>query len=128
MNEFEYSFESTGDPGLFAAMGTGWIIFSLVIWVFIIACYWKIFTKAGQPGWAAIIPFYNVYVLLQIVGRPGWWLILFLIPCVNLIVGIMVNLDLSRVFGKGTGFAIGLILLPIVFYPVLAFGDAEYTG
>lgn len=128
MNEFEYSFESSSDPGMLSAMGVGWLVVILAIWVFMLACQWKIYTKAGQPGWAAIVPIYNIYVLTQIVGRPGWWLILFLIPCVNLIVMIMVTLDLARVFGKDTGFAIGMIVIPFVFYPILAFGDAEYTG
>ena len=124
MQEFEYG----SDPGMFGALGIGYIIFVLVLVVFVYAAMWKIFTKAGQPGWAAIVPIYNIYVQLLIVGRPGWWVILFLIPCVNLIVAILVALDLARVFGKGTGFGIGLLLLPIVFYPILAFGDAEYTG
>lgn len=124
MQEFEYS----SDPGMFAALGIGYIIFMIIMVVFFIAVQWRIFTKAGQPGWAAIIPIYNIYVLLTIVGRPGWWVLLFLIPCVNIIIAILVALDLARVFGKGSGFGVGLILLPIVFYPILAFGDAEYTG
>ncbi len=123
-----YEYEYTGDPGVFAALGIGYIIVMLVLTVFFIFCFWKIFTKAGQPGWAAIIPIYNIYVLLQIVGRPGWWLILMLIPCVNIVVMILVCLDLARVFGKDTGFAIGLILLGFIFIPILAFGDARYQG
>lgn len=122
--EYEY----TGDPGVFAALGIGYIIVMLVLAAFFIFCFWKIFTKAGQPGWAAIIPIYNLYVLLQIVGRPGWWIILMLIPCVNIVVMILVYLDLARVFGKDTGFAIGLILLSPIFIPILAFGDAQYQG
>ena len=123
-----YEYEYASDPGGLAALGIGYIIVMLVIAAFFIACYWKIFTKAGQPGWAAIVPIYNLYILLQIVGRPAWWIILYLIPCVNIVVAILVYLDLARVFGKSTGFGIGLILLSIVFIPILAFGDAEYTG
>ncbi len=123
MYEYEYS-----DPGAFAALGIGYIIVMLLIAAFIVACYWKLFTKAGQPGWAALIPIYNLYVLLTIVGRPAWWIILFLIPCVNIVVAILVYLDLARVFGKSTGFGVGLILLGIIFLPILAFGDAEYVG
>jgi hypothetical protein len=123
MYEYEYS-----DPGAFGALGVGYIIFMLLIAVFIIACYWKIFEKAGHPGWAAIVPIYNMYILLMIIGKPGWWLILMFIPCVNIIIMIMIYLDLARVFGKSTGFGIGLILLGIVFIPILAFGDAEYQG
>ena len=76
--------------------------FGLII--FLIASVWKVYTKAGQPGWACIIPFYNIYVLLKIVGRPGWWLVLMLIPLVNLVIAILVAIDLAKVFGKGTGF------------------------
>ncbi|MFZ1730089.1 MAG: DUF5684 domain-containing protein [Bacteroidota bacterium] len=122
-----YEYGNT-DPGVFAALGVGYLVFMLLIGAFFIACYWKIFTKAGQPGWAAIVPFYNLYVMLQIVGRPGWWIILMLIPCVNIVVMILLYLDLARVFGKSTGFAIGLILLSVIFIPILAFGDAEYVG
>ena len=123
MYEYEYS-----DPGAFGALGAGYIIFMLVIAAFYIFCYWKVFEKAGQPGWAAIIPFYNIYVMLQIVGKPGWWLILMLIPCVNIIIALLIYLEMARVFGKSTGFGIGLFLLGIVFLPILAFGDAEYQG
>ncbi|MCB2205732.1 signal peptidase I [bacterium] len=109
-------------------IGVGWIIFWLLIVVLMIVSMWKIFTKAGQPGWAAIVPFYNLFILLRITGRPEWWIILWLIPCVNIVIQILVYIDLARVFGKSTGFAIGLILLPFVFFPVLAFSDAEYGG
>lgn len=123
MYEYEYS-----DPSGLAAFGVGYIIIMLVVAAFFIACYWKIFTKAGQPGWASIIPFYNLYIMLMIVGRPAWWIILFLIPCVNIVVMILFYLDLARVFGKSTGFGVGLILLSFIFIPILAFGDAEYVG
>jgi hypothetical protein len=89
---------------------------------------WKVFVKAGKPGWAAIIPIYNAIVLLQIVGRPGWWFLLYLIPIVNIVISIMVMIELAKVFGKGTGFGIGLLLLSFIFIPILGFGDAEYQG
>ncbi len=100
----------------------------VIVAVVILVAWWKIFTKAGKPGWAAIIPIYNVIVLLQVVGRPIWWIILFLIPVVNIIIEIIVILDLAKSFGKGTGFGIGLILLNPIFALILAFGDAEYKG
>lgn len=125
MNEFSYEY---GNSGGFEMIGVGWIIFWLLIVVLMIVSMWKIFTKAGQPGWAAIVPFYNLFILLRITGRPEWWIILWLIPCVNIVIQILVYIDLARVFGKSTGFAIGLILLPFVFFPVLAFSDAEYGG
>ena len=111
-----------------AAGGGGLILFIqlAIIIVMLVAC-WKVFTKAGQPGWAAIIPIYNLYVLITIVGKPWWWLLLFFIPIVNLVMGIIVTVELAKRFGQGVGFAVGLILLPFVFYPILGFGSATYT-
>ena len=112
-----------------AGAGVGMVfIVELALLVLIIAALWRIFTKAGQPGWAALIPFYNLYVLLQVAGKPGWWLILMLIPLVNLVILIITLSALATKFGKGVGFTIGLILLPIVFYPILGFGGAKYQG
>jgi hypothetical protein len=100
----------------------------LAIVVFIFAAYWKIYEKAGQPGWAGIVPIYNIYVMLKIVGKPGWWLIMMFIPVVNIIYLIwMINM-LSKSFGKDEGFTVGLLLLGFVFYPILGFGDAKYLG
>ena len=100
----------------------------LAVVVLLIASYWVVFTKASQPGWACLIPFYNLWVILKIVGRPGWWLILFFIPIVNIVMWIIVAIDLSHSFGKGGGFAAGLIFLWFIFVPILAFGDATYQG
>jgi hypothetical protein len=93
-----------------------------------IASMWKVFVKAGQPGWAAIVPIYNMIVLLQIVGRPVWWILLCFIPLVNLVVSIMIMIDLAKSFGQGAGFGIGLVFLGFIFFPVLAFGGARYLG
>ena len=103
-----------------------WICYGAIILLWI-AGMWKVFEKAGEPGWAAIIPIYNAIVLLKIAGRPLWWIILFLVPLVNLIIAIMVGVDIAKRFGKGAGFGIGLALLPFIFYPVLGFGDARYN-
>ena len=112
--------------------GGGAIVILLVIYVAIIvlmiAAFWKIFTKAGQPGWASIIPFYNLYILLKVVGRPAWWLIMFLIPFVNIVFLIIVYVDLAKAFGKGAGYAVGMLLLPFIFFPILGFGSATYQG
>ena len=104
------------------------LLIQLAIVVLIVAAFWKIFVKAGQPGWAAIVPIYNLYILCKITGRPAWWLILFLIPFVNIIASIILSLDVAKAFNKGTGFAVGLILLGFVFYPILGFGSAQYRG
>lgn len=104
-----------------------WIFF-IGIWVLIIAAWWMIFTKAGEEGWKAIIPIYNTIVLLKIVGRDWWWVLLMLIPIVNIVIWVLVAVDLAKSFGRGTGFAIGLILLPFVFGLILGFGSDTYRG
>lgn len=122
-------FGDYGEPGAGAGIFGGvMMIVWLAVLVLIVAGMWKMFTKAGKPGWACIIPIYNIIVLLEIVGRPLWWIVLMLIPFVNIIVGLIVSIDLAKSFGKGTGFGIGLWLLPFVFIPVLGFGDASYRG
>lgn len=107
--------------------------FSTVFWwfciaflVFFIVTMWKVFSKAGKPGWAAIVPIYNTIVMLQITNKPIWWILLFFIPFVNIIIDIVVVYNLAKVFGKGGGFAAGLIFLPFIFYPILAFGKSTY--
>ncbi len=99
----------------------------LALGVLYIAAIWRVFTKAAQPGWAAVVPIYNVIVLLRIVGRPWWWILLILIPIVNIVILFMVAIDLAKCFGKGTGFGVGLVFLPFIFYPMLAWGDARYA-
>lgn len=115
---------SSGAGGVIGLIG---LVLMLAFVVFMIASVWKVFTKAGQPGWTAIIPIYNTFVLLRIIGKPWWWFIGLLIPLVNFVVAILLCVELAKVFGKGIGFAIGLILLPFIFFPILAFGSATYT-
>jgi len=112
---------------MLAGFGMGFMLVSLAILVVMVASMWKIFVKAGKPGWAAIIPIYNLIVLLEITGKPLWWFILMLIPLVNLIVGIMVLFSLARKFGKSGGFALGMLFLGPIFMPILAFGDSTYN-
>jgi len=100
----------------------------LGVMVFLIASLWRMFDKAGKPGWASIVPIYNAVVMLQIAGRPGWWLLLMFIPFVNIIIAFMLALDIAKAFGKGTGFGMGLFFLGFIFYPVLGFGNAQYVG
>jgi len=89
---------------------------------------WLIYAKAGKPGWAAIVPIYNIVVLLDIIKKPTWWVILFIIPVVNFVIGIIMCLELAKSFGKSTGFGIGLIILSPIFYPILGYGKATYVG
>jgi hypothetical protein len=110
------------------AFGMGFWLFVIVVAIIEIAAMWKVFEKAGRPGWAAIVPIYNLVVLCQVAGKSGWWVLLFMIPLVNIIVAIMVAFGLAKSFGKGGLFAVGLLLLGLIFYPILGFGDAEYQG
>ncbi len=105
--------------------GIFWLFYIAVL-VFYIAAMWKIFVKAGKPGWAAIVPIYNTIVTIQIAGKPMWWILLFFIPFVNIVISIIVVYDLAKNFGKGGAFTLGLIFLPIIFYPILAFGKSAY--
>jgi len=119
---------STGISPLGAGIGMGIMICYLAVLLLIIIGMWKVFEKAGKPGWAAIIPIYNLVVLLEIVGKPIWWIILMLIPLVNLIVYIIILVELAKRFGKGVGFAIGLLIFPFICFPILGFGNAQYQG
>lgn len=100
----------------------------LAVVVVIIIAEWKIFTKAGKPGWAILIPIYNVIVFLEIIGKPWWWIFLFLIPIVNIIFLIIALNGLSKSFGYGVGFTLGLLFLSPIFVLILGFGDAKYIG
>jgi hypothetical protein len=101
-------------------------LIELAIAVLVMAGIWMTYSKAGQPGWGCLIPFYNVLLMLRIAGRPAWWLLLFLIPLVNIAIGIVIGIDIARNFGKGVGFGLGLAFLGSIFYPTLGFGNAQY--
>src|SRR6266536_1295640 len=117
----------SGGGGLIAAiLGGGLGLVVLALTLVVIAGMWKVFVKAGKPGWASLVPIYNLIVLLAIVGRPLWWIVFFL--CLGPIGWILVSLDLAKAFGKEIGFAVGLMFLPVVFMPMLGFGDARYVG
>ncbi len=105
-----------------------YVSFILIFVVFYTICMWKIYVKAGQDGWACLIPFYSSYIYTKIIGKPWWWIFLLSIPYLNIIFMIWGANLLSKKFGKSVGFTIGLIFLGFVFYPILAFGDAKYEG
>ena len=114
--------------GVIAALFGGvFFLVWLVVVVVVVAGLWKVFEKAGEPGWAAIVPIYNIIVLVKIAGKEMWWVILFFLPCVNFVAAIMVSMDIARKFGQSTGYGIGLALLPFIFYPMLGFGSAQYN-
>ena len=104
------------------------IIFWLSIVVLLIAAKWKVFVKAGQPGWAAIIPIYNIYIMTKIAGKPGIWTLFCILPVVNIIFTIWLYNMVSKSFGYDEGFTVGLVLIGLVFWPILVFGSAQYQG
>ena len=106
--------------GLIAA----WLIFAIVM----IVAMWKVFEKANQPGWASLIPIYNLYIMTKIAGKPGWWVLMFFLPFVNLIFLIWLYNMISKSFGKDEGFTAGLLILGFIFFPILGFGSAKYLG
>lgn len=113
--------------GLIAGLfGLVFAVVALALVVVMIASMWKIFDKAGKPGWAAIIPIYNIIVLLEIIEKPIWWIVLFFLPFANVVAAVLIDIELAKKFGKDALFGIGLLLLPIVFFPILAFGSARY--
>jgi hypothetical protein len=113
--------------GAGVGIAVGGVAYAVVI-VFEIAALWKVFVKAGDKGWKAIIPIWNVLIMLKIVGRHWWWIILFLIPIVDIIVFVIVYYELAKSFAKGGGFAVGTVLLPFIFVPILGFGASSYAG
>ncbi len=111
------------------AFGGIFMMVCLAIAVICIIGMWKVFEKAGQPGWACLIPIYNLYILLKVAGRPGWWLLLFLIPLLNLVFLLLVSIDIAKCFGQGAVFGVVLIfLLGGIGYIILGFGNYRYVG
>lgn len=102
-----------------------WVVIAYVLYAL---AYFGIFKKAGKPTWAAFVPIYNLIVLLEVVGRRVWWILLFLIPIVNFVIFIIVMYDLSKSFGHGGGFTIGLVFLSWIFMMILGFGSSQYRG
>lgn len=122
-----YTTTSSSDGALAGVVLFIWLI-ALILGIFMAVCLWRIFAKAGKPGWAAIVPVYNGWVLFEIVGYPGWWAILSLIPFVNIFPAIMMLVayyKLGKLFGKSDLFSILLIFFPVILLPVLAFGSAQ---
>ncbi|WP_210718295.1 DUF5684 domain-containing protein [Amycolatopsis acididurans] len=124
MNQYQYQANVQLGAGFVIAIA----LISLAFGVLMIAAMWRVFSKAGQPGWAAIIPIYNTIVLLRVVGRPWWWVLLMLIPFVNIVLLFIVYIDLAKSFGQGTGFGVLTVFFPYICVPILGFGSARYVG
>jgi hypothetical protein len=120
--------ETYDSSSAFHYFSTGIIILYIIIFIPMILGWWKIFTKAGKPGWACIIPFYNYIVACEIVGKPVWWFLLMICPCINFIFLIWVLNLLCKSFGKSEGFTVGMLFLNPIFACILGFGDAVYLG
>lgn len=118
--------DPTNQAVLNAVAASKWVSFALAILT--IVAMWKLFKKAGKPGWAAIIPIYNIIVMLEIAGMPGWYVLLLLIPIVNVVISILIILRFVKAYGKGTGFGILTIFFAPIMYAIMAFGDAKYQG
>ena len=121
--------------GVFKGMGAGMLIVWLAIMVFMIVSWWIVFKKAGQPGWAILIPIFNFLVILRVAEKPWWWVFAILLaiipiagPILFLVVWILICNAISKNFGQGAGFTVGLVLLSVVFVPILAFGDYKWKG
>lgn len=114
--------------GIAAGALTVYYIIILAIAVVSLIGLWKMFTKAGKPGWACIIPFYSQYCQFEMAWGNGWLFLLTLIPCVNVVVMIMMWLKMAKAFGQGTGFGLGLFFLNPIFTMILGFGSAQYIG
>jgi ABC-type sulfate transport system permease subunit len=108
--------------------GVVFLLLFLVLFLVPAAGMWKTFTKAGKPGWGAFIPILNVLYLLGIADKETWWVVLFVIPGINVLIGIVVTIDVAKNFDKGAGYGLGLAFLPFIFWPLLGFGDANYVG
>lgn len=118
-----YFFETFGSM-LWVFFAFWLVVMFLVIFMFV--ALWKIFKKAGQPGWACLVPIYNLVVMLQIVHKPTWWVFFAFIPIVNIIAGLIIMNEFAKAFGKRASFTLGLIFLPFIFYPILGFGKSTY--
>ncbi|HUR82800.1 MAG TPA: DUF5684 domain-containing protein [Thermoanaerobaculia bacterium] len=109
-----------------AGIGVGFMVVWFAVVLLMVAAMWKVFVKAGKPGWAAIVPIYNIIVLLEICNKPAWWVVLFLIPFVNVVIAIMLCISLAKKFGHGVGYGLGLAFLGVIFMPMLGFGNSQY--
>ena len=109
-------------------LGIGpWEIALLLLFVVVpVAAMWGLFEKAGQSGWWALVPYYNIVLLFRICKRSGWWVVLFLLPLASIVGWLILCMSVANAYGKGAGFAIGLFVLPWIFFPIAGFGDATY--
>lgn len=102
------------------------LYFAIIIAIFV--GVWKAFVKAGQPGWALLIPIYPLYCMTQMANKPGWWVLLFFVPIANIVVMFILMMEIAKNFGKSSGFGVGMVLMGGIFWPILGYGDAQFNG
>ncbi len=134
-SNYNYDYNYVTDTSSTVSSGLPIMIIIIELLIFIpfivlmVVSLWRIFKKSGKPGWAALVPIYSDITMMEVIGRPGWWFLVYMVPILGLYVAILDKIILAKCFGKDGGFAVGLILLPIVFFPILAFGKtAQYQG
>lgn len=122
--------QSDGSGGGIVALLMGLVFFAIWVAVMgvVVAGMWKTFVKAGHPGWAALVPIYNLWILVQMSGKEDWWIALFFFPVLNFIAVIVISMEIAQKFGKGSGFGIAMAFFPYICYPLLGFGSATYEG
>ncbi len=103
-------------------------VFYIAIIVLAVASMWKLFVKADKPGWASIVPIYNTVVMLEIAGKPMWWVFMLFVPIANIVFAFLMLYHFGKAYGKSDGFSVGVALLSPIFMPLLAFSDAKYRG
>lgn len=118
----------SSSSGMTSVFFTVSVLISLMICVILIGSYWRLFEKAGYAGWKALIPFYNAYILYRIAFGNGWLFLLGFVPIINIVVGFIWAYRFAEDYGRGVGMMLGLVFIPVVMYPVLAFGSSEYVG
>lgn len=125
---YTYNNISPQETGTVFAFSGIMFLFIFAVFGLMLASMWKIFVKANKPGWTILIPGYNLYALFELAFGNGWMFLLMFVPFANFIVMLLYSFKLAKIFGKTTGFALGMVFLPVIFYPLLAFGDANYQG
>ena len=119
-NQYESSLTTT-QAIVIGAISLGLVLLSVV-------AMWRLFSKAGQPGWHALVPVLNTYTLIKVSGRPGWWFFLFFVPCVGYVAAIIVFYDVAKAFGRSSAFGVGTVVLSPIFFAILAFGSSEHVA
>ena len=113
--------------GFFLGLGFFFVLVALAVAILMIVSMWKVFEKTGQKGWKSIIPIYNYIIMLRIIKKPEWLVLFAFVPFADFVLVLIIFYNMAKAFGKGVGFAIGMVFLPFIFFPILGLGDSKYT-